>query len=382
MTRTHRPGATHSGPRAILLAILLALPIGVPALAQGGATPPVVDLACDPIAGTTDIAVAWVNPVAYDAVRVTVDGAPYATLPGSATFFTVTGLSAGPHTICVVGVVAGVPSPPSCCDGSLPGGGPGSIGCDPIGGTGNVAIAWPGGPYTSIDVIVDGVVVATLPGGATFFEVLGLPPGPHVICIQAHAGGITFPPVCCTIVVPGMPAPIFDLSCDWLFGTGDVAVVWSNGSAYSGINVYVDGAPYASLPGSATGFTVTGLGPGVHEICLQAITPMGPLPVVCCTITIGPIGGGGFVRGDCNVDATYNLGDVIALLDYLFIGAFAPSCLDACDASDDGVINLGDAIYVLTNLFTLGPPPPPPHPACGPDPTADPIGCVSYPPCP
>ena len=38
--------------------------------------------------------------------------------------------------------------------------------------------------------------------------------------------------------------------------------------------------------------------------------------------------------------------------------------------------------YVLTFLFSAGTPPPAPYPNCGLDPTADQLGCNSFPPCP
>jgi len=50
--------------------------------------------------------------------------------------------------------------------------------------------------------------------------------------------------------------------------------------------------------------------------------------------------------------------------------------------NDDAAINVGDAIYALSTLFTGGAPPPAPFPACGADPTADGLGCAIFPPCP
>ena len=57
------------------------------------------------------------------------------------------------------------------------------------------------------------------------------------------------------------------------------------------------------------------------------------------------------------------------------------SCDDACDANDDGLNNIADAIYVLSNLFSMGPNPPSPFPDCGPDPTGDGIRCTAFAPC-
>ncbi len=90
-----------------------------------------------------------------------------------------------------------------------------------------------------------------------------------------------------------------------------------------------------------------------------------------------------FVRGDCNTDGQIDIGDPIRLLGYLFAGATTPSCLDACDLSDNESLDIGDAIYALQYLIGRGSPPMPPFPLCGPDPTpVEPLGCASFPPCP
>ncbi len=101
--------------------------------------------------------------------------------------------------------------------------------------------------------------------------------------------------------------------------------------------------------------------------------------------------GGHFVRGNCNDDALFDIGDPIFLLDVLFppggpgTGAI-PSCEDSCDANDDGVIDIAHPISMLTALFpTMGLMPlPPPGPGvppinsgdCGPDtPEDDALDC-------
>ncbi|MGE3165387.1 MAG: PKD domain-containing protein [Planctomycetota bacterium] len=86
-----------------------------------------------------------------------------------------------------------------------------------------------------------------------------------------------------------------------------------------------------------------------------------------------------FIRGDCNADGTYNIADPISMLGILFSGAPAPLCNDACDCNDDGSLDIGDAICMLSGLFgSPAVPPAAPHPNCGPDPTADALGCASF----
>ncbi|MCA8961460.1 MAG: hypothetical protein KDC38_13140 [Planctomycetes bacterium] len=89
-----------------------------------------------------------------------------------------------------------------------------------------------------------------------------------------------------------------------------------------------------------------------------------------------------FHRGDCNLDAMFDIGDPINILDRLFSPlAVLPPCRDACDVNDDGMFDIADAVYALNNLFAGGPNPAPPFPNCGPDPTDDDLDCFDYPPC-
>ena len=48
-----------------------------------------------------------------------------------------------------------------------------------------------------------------------------------------------------------------------------------------------------------------------------------------------------------------------------FLGGSAPSCFAAADANADGGVDLGDAIYTLSNQFLGGPGPVAPFPECG-----------------
>lgn len=88
-----------------------------------------------------------------------------------------------------------------------------------------------------------------------------------------------------------------------------------------------------------------------------------------------------FVRGDANGDGAVNLADVVLTLAYLF-QATATSCLDALDLNDDGGLDISDPVFALGHQFSAGYPPFPPYPGCGPDPTADGIGCLAFAACP
>ena len=88
-----------------------------------------------------------------------------------------------------------------------------------------------------------------------------------------------------------------------------------------------------------------------------------------------------FRRGDTNTDGAVNISDPVHLLEYLFRGGIRPRCLDSADANDDGALNVDDALLLIGFLFQSGSPPPAPI-TCGPDATADDLGCAFYAPCP
>ena len=64
-----------------------------------------------------------------------------------------------------------------------------------------------------------------------------------------------------------------------------------------------------------------------------------------------------YLTGDANHDGVIDLGDVVWLLNYLFKEDDPPDPLEAGDANCDGVVDLGDVVYLLNYLFKGGPPP-------------------------
>jgi hypothetical protein len=89
-----------------------------------------------------------------------------------------------------------------------------------------------------------------------------------------------------------------------------------------------------------------------------------------------------FVRGDCNADGFFDIGDPIFTLNFLFSDGDFPTCDDACDANDDGGVDISDSIYVLAAQFSGGPSPLPPFSDCGVDPTDDTLDCGAFSFCP
>ncbi len=85
-----------------------------------------------------------------------------------------------------------------------------------------------------------------------------------------------------------------------------------------------------------------------------------------------------FMRGDANGDGAVDISDPIVISNWLNQGGAAPACLDGADADDDSRVLQGDADYILSFLFSGGPPPPAPGPFQeGRDPTADLLDCIT-----
>lgn len=98
------------------------------------------------------------------------------------------------------------------------------------------------------------------------------------------------------------------------------------------------------------------------------------LPTCPCEICLQRVPN--FMRGDCNQDEKVDITDANTVLAAAYQG-FDVDCADACDANDDGFVNLADTVYLLTYLFGFGPAiPSPTFPDCGPDLTLDEIDCL------
>ena len=73
-----------------------------------------------------------------------------------------------------------------------------------------------------------------------------------------------------------------------------------------------------------------------------------------------------FIRGDANDDSMVNLTDAIFILSHLFMGGQGPACLAAADSTGNRSLDLSDSVFLLNFLFNGGDAPPAPFPECGP----------------
>ena len=67
--------------------------------------------------------------------------------------------------------------------------------------------------------------------------------------------------------------------------------------------------------------------------------------------------GATFRRGDADANGSLELTDAVNLLNYLFLGAANPACIDAADFDDNGEADISDAIASLNYQFLGGAPP-------------------------
>jgi hypothetical protein len=63
------------------------------------------------------------------------------------------------------------------------------------------------------------------------------------------------------------------------------------------------------------------------------------------------------IRGDVNADGIINVGDIVYLVSYLYKGGPQPCPVEAGDVTLDRIVNVGDIVYLVSYLYKGGPPP-------------------------
>jgi len=62
-------------------------------------------------------------------------------------------------------------------------------------------------------------------------------------------------------------------------------------------------------------------------------------------------------RGDANGDGIIELGDIVYLINYVFREGIEPCPMEVGDANCDGIVELGDIVYLINYVYRGGPPP-------------------------
>jgi len=64
-----------------------------------------------------------------------------------------------------------------------------------------------------------------------------------------------------------------------------------------------------------------------------------------------------FICGDANGDGVIDIGDVVYVINYLFRDGLAPDPFEAGNVNGDGAVDIGDVVYLINYLFRDGDPP-------------------------
>jgi hypothetical protein len=62
-------------------------------------------------------------------------------------------------------------------------------------------------------------------------------------------------------------------------------------------------------------------------------------------------------RGDANGDGVIELGDIVYLINFVYKGGDPPCPMETGDANCDGIVELGDIVYLINYVYRSGPPP-------------------------
>lgn len=98
---------------------------------------------------------------------------------------------------------------------------------------------------------------------------------------------------------------------------------------------------------------------------------------IVVAVTAPVAAGLAIIRGDANIDGQLDVSDPVETVLYLF-DADPVACLLALDSNDDEMVDLGDIIFSLNNLFSTGADPASPFPFCGLDPTVGALPCAGF----
>jgi len=112
--------------------------------------------------------------------------------------------------------------------------------------------------------------------------------------------------------------------------------------------------PMAAVGGDTYKFELTYETPGNYTYVIYAEdTSANPQMSSEQEFTIEP----GAFCGDANGDGIVNVGDAVYVISYVFKGGPAPVPYCRGDANGDGAVNVGDGVYIINYVFKGGPPP-------------------------
>jgi uncharacterized repeat protein (TIGR01451 family) len=132
------------------------------------------------------------------------------------------------------------------------------------------------------------------------------------------------------------------------------------GSGVESYTIYVsdDGGLYDIWIADTSDTFATFYGELGHSYCFYSIARdsvgnVEDAPMEADACTRSPI----YILGDVNTDGIIELGDVVFLINYLFRAGPAPEPIWLGDANCDDLVELGDVVYLINYLFRGGPSP-------------------------
>ncbi|MEM7261729.1 MAG: LamG-like jellyroll fold domain-containing protein, partial [Planctomycetota bacterium] len=250
---------------------------------------PVSNLTCSP--KSDSVTLNWQVTETYDAITVIRDGLTVATLGATATSYTDLTPPSGSVTYEVVGSLAGDDAPAAECTLTFS---PSVASLTCTVDRDIATLDWINSAgYDNVDVLRDGVLVATLPGAVNQYVESGLLAGSYQFEVIGVIGAGSSVPTLCSATVIAEPT---DVTC-CSEGVGQVEVCWTDPVGYDAVEIYRDGtlvttttAPPCSFdtpgPGSYT-YTLVGVvsGQASRESNCSALVLSPPTSLDCSQVT-------------------------------------------------------------------------------------------------
>jgi hypothetical protein len=122
-----------------------------------------------------------------------------------------------------------------------------------------------------------------------------------------------------------------------------------------GYEIYVDG------PGQVVKMTFKAVGNGVSDVTFRYIymTDWHDITMSMQDSLSGlvRVGATSYLCGDANGDGDVDISDAVYLISYIFSGGAAPIPLLAGDANCDHMVDISDVVYLISYIFSGGQPP-------------------------
>lgn len=141
-----------------------------------------------------------------------------------------------------------------------------------------------GEDYITLQILRDGVEIATLPGTANQYLDQGTPAGTYLYSVIATNSELPSEEITCNAGVTPLAASGFTCSPNGL----GITLSWQNSEVYESLTLSRDGAILATLPGSITSYDDFEVGFGAHNYSLSATLNSMESDAVLCDASLAP----------------------------------------------------------------------------------------------